>query len=30
MVDNSNKCDILLVVRSPYEKILKRKKEIKL
>ena len=30
MVDSSNKCDILLVVRNPYEKILKEKKEIKL
>ena len=30
MVDNSNKCDILYVVRYPYEKIFKRKKEIKL
>ena len=26
MVDNSNKCDILWVVRNPYEKIFKRKK----
>ena len=30
MIDNSNKCDILLVVRNPYEKNFKRKKEIKL
>lgn len=30
MVDNSNQCDILLVVRNPYEKFFKRKKEIKL
>ena len=29
MVDNSNKCDILWVVRNPDEKIFKRKKEIK-
>ena len=27
MVDNSNKCDILWVVRNPYEKIFKRKKK---
>ena len=30
MVDNSNKCDILWTVRYSYEKIFKRKKEIKL